>query len=421
MNNFQWIGGGAKSSAANTGVPGWNLNPSIWVDPINGNDGYSGTDISLPLKSLTEYFRRLGNQPISGQLTPGGVFIQLLNSFPLDFIGFDISVNFAQFGQLIIAGQKTVLNTYTVSAAAPFSATAIGVYALTGAPNLTNLGYVGKFIRISDSANPSNIGLKTQIADANPTNPIGSFNGNFADQSSFDVGEPAVGDEVQVYDVTAIPGPLNVSCYGMGTLIFLDCDVGIPGQDHSVIINSGNVDFIACLVRGTDWYEGVSFGNIAACGVFETRSYGFLSCWASVFNSIGGTALSARASGFINLNTQCLFQACGLSAGHFLEGPGNVIISAGEPQYFNKYTAPAVGITANSSVVTDAQLYAINAVSAPSAYNIMNGGKLMYATGLKPATAGVAPTSPFVLGGVNVASGSVPLMNAFGATVAVNI
>jgi len=405
------------------GEPGGNTIPEWYINAdLGSDDNPSGSDDN-PLASIQEMLYRLGQQPIDGY-SPflsdvGGIVYVYLNGTFFDPLTIDVS--FVNDGGLAFVGNRTVLTSHTISAVTPWnSATGvIGSYTVSGTALSTNAA--GKFMRISGGARQGN---KAPIAKVITGGVGGSFRANWADQATNGgVIEPQVGDPVDIIYCTVIAADIRirsgVAGTNGGTVYFEACELGIVGQNHSVVVESGQASFTACVVHGLDFYEGVVSGLLNTCLVNECRSYSFVDAAGTTFKSIGGTPLSARGGGIIRVSTRCLVQGGGISVGHVQEGPGHIRCLS--PIACADYTPSAALVMAGSSIVLDDVLTARDAAPAPLAVQVMSGGQFFYASTKAPVIVGTNPTNDYKIGGTFKAKGAIPYFEVLnGAVVAVN-
>jgi len=418
-NNGAWV------RDLDAGEPGGTTKPNQFVNSASGlasDDNRSDQD-DFCLSTMMEAVYRLGKQAIDGyDLTltanngSGIIYIYILSD--VSGASFTIDLKMINDGVVAFIGNKTVLSTHTVTAVTPYNTTTgvVGSYTLSGAPDLTP--FLGKFVRIN--AGPRT-GWKASISK---TPSAGVFQGTWADQGNNGAAvEPQVGDTVDIYSVPQIRGDMRINCgpsgTNGGTIIFQDLEMGVPGSDHSVIVSGGQVYFIGCQVYGLDFYEGVSYGLINTCSVTECRSYGFVECAGSTFDTYGGVNLAARGRGIVHVSARCLMQNGGITAGHATEGPGHIRCDANI--VIANYTTAGITVFPGSSVTLDEVATINTAVGAPLAVQVFSGGQLFYAMGKAPVITGTAPTGDYKIGGTAKAKAAIPYLEALnGAVVAVN-
>ena len=407
-------GGGAWIRDVASGAPGASNVAAWYVNTATGNDDNDGLTALTSLASIQEFLYRLGSQPIDGYVVGiAYVYVAGDTAAPLT-----IDVKFSNDGGLAFVGTKTNLLTgQTISAVTAWNTTTgvVGSYTLTGAPVLTS--HVGHFVRINAGAR---LGFKAPIAKAISA---GVFRASWADQNDGSAIEPVVADTLDVYRVNAIAADIRIAGgpagTAGGTIYFQDLDLGTPGSDHSVVVSSGQVSFVACVVHGLDFYEGVTSATLSLCYVVECRSYGFAEAMACTFASVGGSALAARGRGIFRVSSRCLIQGGGLTAGHALEGPGHLRCSA--PAACVDYPSSALLVFPGATAVLDDVLTARDAASAPLAVQVMAGGGVFYASGKAPVIVGTAPTGDYKVGGTAKAKAAIPYFETTnGAAVVVN-
>ncbi len=355
--------------------------------------------------SITEVLCRLGKQAIDGYGV--GTVVVYLDG---DFIGpLTIDVKLKNDGVLAFVGTRTVISSHTITAVTPFNTATgvVGSYTLSGAPDLT--GLIGKFVRIN--AGPR-LGNKTSIVKALSA---GVFRGTWADQAADGAAvEPVVGDTVDIYSVSKIVGDVRInsspSGTNGGTVVFQDVELGTPGADHSVVVSGRQVTFIACRIYGLDVYEGVSLATLNVCHVTECRSYGFVNCQGSAFATVGGTNLSARGRGIVEVSTRCLVQGGGMTAGHATEGPGHLRLGA--PVACVDYAAPGLVVFPGATAQLDDTLTLRDSASSGLGVQVKSGGQVFYATGKPIVIVGTTPTNDYSVGGSLKAKAVIPYVEA---------
>ena len=407
-----------------TGAPGAASVSEWWIDPTNplADDDNPNPADDFTLATMSELLCRLGKQPIDGNDAvlianngSGIVYVHVQSTMPSPGT---IDLNFINDGAIAFIGPRNVVATATISASTPWNDTTgvVGSYTLTGAPNLT--GHVGHFVRVSSGPR---LGWKAPIAKALSAS---SFRGSFADQAANGASvEPVVGDTVELYTVPTLTGDLRISSgvpgTNGGTIYFEAVELGVTGQSHSVVVASGQASFTACALHGLDFYTGCDEGLLNACYVVECRSYGFVEAAGCTFATVGGTNLSARGRGVIRISARCLIQGGGISAGHTLEGPGDIRCNA--PVASCDYIGSAAQVFPASSIVLDEVLTARDAAGAPQGVLVNSGGQFFYASGKAPVIVGTTPTNDYRIGGTLKAKAAVPYFEtANAAVVAVN-
>jgi len=409
------------------GEPGANSRGEWWVNPTLGiasDDNYSGAD-DFQLASIQEVLYRIGSQAIDGQdptlINQNGsgiIYVYLGGSFnePLT-----IDLKFTNDGAIAFVGNRTVVTSHTISAVTAWNTTTgvIGSYTVSG--TALSAGAAGKFARINAGARQGNKGPVAKVITAGVG---GVFRANFADQASNGaVIEPQVGDTIDIITYTAIAADIRIRSQVAGTnggsVYFEACELGIAGQDHSVVVESGQANFTACVVHGLDFYEGVVYGGLNTCMVNECRSYGFVEATGSTFGTVGGANLNARGRGIFKVSSRCLLQGGGMIAGHISEGPGHIRCTS--PVACADYIASAALVFPGSTIVLDEVLTARDSASAPLAVQIMAGGQFFYATGKVPVIVGTTPTNDYKVGGTLKAKAAIPYFEVLnGAVVAIN-
>ena len=390
-----------------TGSPGAATVQQWYIDEATGSDSNSGLTAGSALKTLDEYFARLGEQPIDGIVVTLNIMSDI--TYADGAKSAPIKARFKNGGELWIVGQRNVVATDTIAAVAAWSPTSgvVGSYTLT---NTTTTSLVGAYVRISSG---SNMSTKTPIVKSTGAK---SFRGLWIDSVGNAV-EPAVGDAVEIYYPTKIVGNVSIDsegATGQGVL-FQDLEIGTPGQNHSVACRTGAVTLYESIAHGYDVWKGAS-GSIIQSYVVEHRCYGAVQTWGSVFTSAGGDAFNARGGGVIAVYGHTLVQGYGMSAGHPLEGPGVIVSSTtfgAAPIAVVDYAVDAVTAYPNSSVVTQDRLFIRDAAAGGlTGYRAMAAGGILYASGMVPASTGTAPATFAKIGGTTKTSAQVPYTEA---------
>jgi hypothetical protein len=382
------------------GAPGAAAVAAWYVDTGAGDNSAAGTAAETPVRDVEEVLYRIGQQPVGA----GGstTLINITGDTPARAI--EINVNLVDNGILAFVGTKTVLDaTHTISAHTDWAPATgvIGSYTLSGAPNLTNSGWVGKFCRINAGART---GWKSPIVKDLGS---GVFRGNFGQQSDYSAVEPVNADPVSIYSPSKFGGNVTVRAKGLGTVFFQDLDIGVVGADHSTICTEGQVVFLACTVRGLDAYQGTVIVTVALCQVIECRAYGYIQAHASSFSSVGGATLAARRSGVISIATRCLAVGT-VIVGHGTEGRGQLIVSA--PLGIADYNGDGLIVWPASLVTaTDVVFLRDKASVSANGFHILAGGGFYYSTGKLPVAAGTAPTVEVLLASTSKALTDLPL------------
>jgi hypothetical protein len=407
------------------GEPGAASRSNWFVNTIIGNDDNASGADDFQLASIQEVLYRIGDQPIDGQDPTlihdngsGIVYVYIGGSFtePLT-----VDLKFTNDGSIAFVGGRTVVTSHTISAVTAWNdATGvIGSYTVSGTALAS--GAAGKFARIN--AGPR-VGNKGPISKVITPGVGGVFRANFADQATNGaVLEPQVGDTIDVITYTPIAADIrirsSVSGTNGGTVYFEACELGIPGQDHSVVVESGQASFTACTLHGLDFYEAVTDGLLNTCMLNECRSYGFVQASGCTFGTVGGANLSARGRGIFTVQTRCLVQGGGLTAGHATEGPGHIRCAA--PVACADYIGSAAMVFPGSTIVLSDVLTARNSAVAPVGIQVMSGGQFLYATGKAPVIVGTNPTTDYKVGGTLKAKAAIPYFEVLnGAVVAIN-
>lgn len=407
------------------GCPGANT-VATWYISTAGDNNADGLTSLTPVRDIEEVLYRIGKQPIDGAVV-GTVYVYLIAGNFNDGRLYTFDPVYVNDGALAIVGTKTVVATGTLATVTPWveASSVVGSYGLTGAPNLTSLGYVGLMIRV---ASGPRAGWKATIA-----HDLGSgvFQANWCDQSDGSVVEPIVGDSIEVYSTTKIGGDVRIvgsgstsSATGGGTTTFEDVTLGVAGQQHTVTVSgTAQATFYACTLRGFDVYEGCSYVNLTACYTLDMRSYGYTDLFGCTHTSAGGTAVSARARGIMHVSTRCLINAGSLEAGHHIEGPGTIIAEA-PLAVINYGSLDAVRAYPGSQIVLNAILFVRVSTGQGVGYRVFSGGSIYYTVGLPPvslpSSGAGSPLHDLVIGGTTVALSALPSFNsANGACVVV--
>lgn len=405
------LGGGSWVRDIQRGCPGWNLNAEVWIDSGSGDDNNDGlTDVSA-IATIEEFLYRMGNQVVDGN-TVGTMIVWLTGSFDNNY---DIHVDVVNDGALIISGTKQYYNwvliaSQTISAVTPWNGATqtSGRYTLNGTPNITAQGWVGAILRINSGPH---LGYWSPISKDEGS---GVFRGIFVDYQTFNVVEPSVNDTFELFAPIKIGGNVTVRNNGSGYIYFQYCNIGVVGANHSVRILAGGVSMVACILHGCDAYNPVWDISMVGCYCIEHRAYGASSALGTVYDSVGGTALSARGGGNIHVFDTTLVQNYPISIGTFLEGPATLCTTG--ILAVEDYAA----IGANEGCVLSPGSHATLAnymwTKHPSAgglngYHLFPGSTLSYNPGFVPAIAGTTPTNPYLIGGTTKSAIQLPFYN----------
>lgn len=386
------------------GMPGATDFLNWYVDSVAGNDNNDGVTALTPVKHIEEVLYRLGKQPI-GNISPT---INLAGDFSAGS-KLLIAPYLTNDQQIYFVGTKTVLATYTVTTVAWNEASGIpGNYTLSGAPNLTALGYVGKFIRVNGGPRD---GWKATIAS---TTGSGVFIGNWADVNNLVAVEPVTGDTVQVYDTTKLPDTViaptgETDFTGNAAIYFFNCQLGTVGGNHVVSVCGGNVYFIGCEINGFDVLSGTSYCELAGSRTRDFHTYGFVSAYAHTFSTNGGVGIGARPGGSVHIDARCLVQGTSVETGNVAEGPGSIICNA--PLFFNGSGAgnsDVLFVYPESVFIAYDYLASYNGTGSGTTYRIFSGGALYYNGSKKPAATGTTPTNFAIIGGTTKLAITIP-------------
>lgn len=392
--------GGGNWVRSGLGRPGATTTAHYYVDPTLGDDANDGlvAGTGHSLASPDEALRRIGRQEIA----TNNITVHLATSYTP---ALSINVFTSNLWTLNFRGTRTTLASYLLSARTAWAAGTIGDYTLTGAPNLTSLGYANA--------------RHATVRGGNLQSPIGvdkgsgKFCGNFFDIGTFTRGEPvAAVDTLDMYSFPKLGGDVHVSNYGNGYVQFSDLDVGNVGAPHSVQCMFGSTWFVGCNVRGLDFFEGITLGVLEACQTFDCRSYSALQIYTSICNTSGGAALAARGRGNVQILGPTVVQGDGITAGHSQEGPGDFAVN--DWLAVADYPSAAATVYPGSIVHSSAKMWATSSLVSPAAvgYRVYGGGAIRYASGLAPSLAGTMPTADTIIGGSTVALGALPSLTA---------
>jgi hypothetical protein len=391
------VGGGNWVRAA-WGKPGATGTSNYYVQST-GDDANSGlaSGASTALTTPQEVLRRIGTEHIA----TNNITVHLADNYTPSFA---INVNTDNGWTLNFRGTRNVLNSYVLAARTAWAASTIGDYTLTGAPNLTTLGYAKtRHATVQGSTLQSPIGKDLTS---------GKFRGTWFDTNAYTKGEPtATTDTIDVYSMPKLGGDVYVQNNGYGYVQFTDLDVGNVGAPHSVQCIAGSHWFQGCNVHGLDVYEGVWLCVLAASQTFDCRSYGLLQTYAALCDTGGGAALAARGRGQVEIIAPTVVQGETLTVGHSQDGPGDVNVL--DWLAFADYPAAAVVVYPGSTVRASVKIWGTSSVSAaPVGYKVFGGGAIRYASGLAPGLGGTLPTAQTIVGGTTVALASLPSFNA---------
>lgn len=382
------------------GFPGAHTVGSWFVDSIlgdNANDGLAA-GAGRAVKNCAEIVRRIAKQVIDG-------IVVLVSVVGDDTAAQTFTFYLANNAFIAFTGTRTVLNTYVLSAATAWNEATgvVGSYTLTGAPNITALGYLNKLARVNGGARD---GVKAGIA-----NDLGSgvFNANFGDQSIYDVTEPQVGDSLQVYSVPKLGGDVQISVFGEGILFLEALDIGTIGASHGSGVHAGTVQFIGCVLRGIDAFQGADEVTLDVCLTLDAHSYTQMDVWACTHGSVGGSGLSSRGGTTVWVGTRILLVGSQLNVGHPQNGPGD-IRADGTIAILSMNSGSGTTITHRSSIVTNSYFFERNCAGTPGIV-VDPGGAFYYTSGKLPAfTGATTPAVNLSIGRTSKAAGALPFI-----------
>lgn len=402
------VAGGTWIRDVALGAPGFQSTPTVYVDSATGNDDADGLTQQTSIATRKELLYRIGSvTPVDGNdsalIAENGIGV-MYAYFTGDQANTTetVSASFVNDGGVAFVGTRSVLAQYTITAVTAYNTSTgvVGAYTLSGAPNITALGYINKLIRINAGVRQGNKGTIAAYLGS------GVVLVRFADQDVGAAIEPQVGDTVDVYDVPRFCADLRLasgpSGQGGGSVFFEAMQIGVTGANHSIAATSGQTNFIGCQVHSIDVYKGAVGVLLNCCGVYEARSLSKLRVTGSTFYSAGGANLNARSGGIIEIDSPILIYGGGLSAGHATEGPGDV--TAATPFAVVNYPATALTVSAGSTVVLNDYMTIRDSNGASAGISVDNGGSVMYASGKAPIIAGTAPTPNFNIGGTSVSA-----------------
>lgn len=398
-------GGGVWLRDLITGAPGA-ASVSAWFVASNGDDNADGLDVTSPVAHLDEVLARIGAQTVDGAQTP--VVVISLDTSYVDAADKLIALHLANGATVVIFGTRVMAATATITAVTPWDdgTATIGSYTLSA--DLS--AYLGRFMRVVSGPNQ---GLRSPIAKALGGN---TFRGLWMNPNTYAVGEPAIGDIVEVLSIPKLSGNVRIQAIGDGTIGFQDVEVGVVGADHSVRALEAGVTFLSCIVHGLDFYEGVTLGIVAGCVTYDCRAYAEVQTFGSLHLSGGGAYLAARGNGVIQVVDRTLIQGGPLQVGHLDEGPGHVLslplsfLTGQGPGTLAvaDYAGDAMIVTPGSTVTAQALVYARDALvpGSGNGYRVLSGGSVFYAPSpaLPPQLVGSLPANPYFIAGQSMSS-----------------
>lgn len=382
-----------------------------WETASTGNDANDcrATGPTHACATIAEILRRIAKQPIDST----NVHIHLGSN---DTSNTEIDVVTENGYTLNVDGDKTTVATYVISAVTNWASGTIGTATLTGAPNLTTLGYTGvMFARIAAGTRAGNF---TPIGKDLGS---GQFRHTMVDINSFGGVNPvATTDSFIVYSLTKLGGDVRISNTGYGYIQFNDLDIGTIGASHSTFAMVGAPWFVGCNIRGFDVYPGVWQGLIVGSATFDHRIYGLENIWSSTMNTVGGAPLSVRQAGAAQVYSRSLVQGAGVSVGNDYDGPGHLIVA--DWLAIADYSSGA-GITVypGSNMLIKYNVWLTATAAAATGIVVYGGGGIRYDTGFAPSLLGTVPTTAYTIGGLAKIVGLIPFFDVLsGGGVTIN-
>jgi hypothetical protein len=390
-----WVRDFLRGCKGATSVPNWFCSNT-------GNNDAAGDVDTDPVLDIEEVLYRLGRQKIRGSTISlannGGMYINLLSDYALK--NYDFNPDFDDDAILAVLGQKIYdVPTYVFGSTTPWSDApgTFASYSVTGAPNWTSLGAVGKYVRIESGTHQGNKGFLVKDLGS------GALRAVMGDQSASAAFEPTSGEDFKVYRPTKLGGDVSIRPTGKGVLVFEACDLGIPGQSHSSRSFTGKVSFVASTIRGCDLLFGVEQASFNLCATYDCRVYRTAYFINHSFLSVGGSLLGVRGGATAQIQGRVYFSGAGFALGHADEGIGRLISNAAI--YIEDYATTAFDIEDECSANFRSYVNAKNVAGANvNAFVVHSGGKVRFASGKRPAIYGTAPSgtgSEWVIGGAN--------------------
>jgi hypothetical protein len=265
----------------------WTSQAAWFVDPTNGDDTADGSQGS-PIRTLSEYFRRIGRarilQPttvtILGDITEGTIVVRGDFREFLTIIGTPTTIGGGNFTAVQVYNEATgVLDDGQVT-----DAGIIGGW--------TAAGFLGKRLLLTDGPDVGSWGWCLIDLGGNTCR-----YGPFFDINTFTAPDPAVLGAYSVQQLTQLNANLVIEASADTVIVFQDVEFA-PAAGQSIRLMSGELDFYGCKIGGGGVRVGGAsygahfFGCFIALSSSTVQLEGgqvniYSTSWASALNTTG--------------------------------------------------------------------------------------------------------------------------------------
>lgn len=398
-------GGGGGGSSGNSGIV--ITQPHWYIDPINGNDGYSGLDALHPLKTDAERQRRWG---IASKVSIG-VDIHYLNDVPTSD-PFNLDVWIGKDGYINVYGTPVVTRTSTFTAVTALNRNANQCLEVTdGSFNWS--AQIGKQVYIPSGARAGSHAwvaksISSGVARLSPMDTL-PINELHADLISSHV-TPVNGDTYQLRTLTQLPTGLVI--INIATSVYSDAQ-NVNFTDLHLLGTFGNNGSITSpaffpIYHSRCWLDGIVLNGdvhlIQGCRLSTvTILGGIATCLSGLVDHYIFTGVSPN----INLDGDILFQ--GLTASAMQAG---YIFLANVAMFDSSSDGMALG--ADSQIITGPFIFGGDLLwgtnNAGHGVSVSYDNKFAYTT--RPTiNAGLGMGREVSIGGVEMLWSDVPYIN----------
>ncbi len=370
----------------------WAGQAAWFTNFLTGNDEYDGTAAVAgggyigPLKTVAEFFKRMRGAVLhdTDMLVTMGADDTTDVAAQLDFGGDN-----AGLSRLVrIKGARTVIypaaGTTTVSAVTAYNAA-------TSQPDL----FTSAGIPVSWTASGlvEMLGIMTTGVAAGTVFAVEADLGAKQARVSrpiiptiFTQGQPAPGDQFQIYTATLLGGVVTVDCRGAGILEFEDLNVG--STSAATIVLNGSAFFYGCYVNGLVNNAGaVELSGCLHDGIFHTLSSQGTNLDGGLMTRIGGAAMIIDQGGIVVVFNAAMI---GVSAGIDVSA-GGYLYCLDSLMCFNS-TGAGLTVSQGANVEMGAGVALFGTTNVDVGVNVLGNGFVGYST-LKPTLTGTAGDS----------------------------
>ncbi len=374
------------------GVFGANLVTAWYVTPATGNDANSGTSPGAPLATTGEVFRRIGAQPLDGNVTPT-VTIYITG---IDAGTYEFTPTLINFVDLVFQGVRNVVWSGTLETVTPWAGASqvVGHYQIQSGgtnPNLTAEGWPGAAF-VQDHVTP------TTFSPMGKDLGSGTFQGVWFDAVNYISTEPTNGHAVDVYTLTSgLTGSLGLCNIGGGYITFYDLMVGASLTGATIGGSTQDLSFIGCQLFNSYVTQEMNYANCLGSFLVGFYNYGGTCAFASVIAD--GSIEAGAQFGVTNVVGNAIFGAGEIFVGNLVWGPGFLCLEAGNCLACVDPSTPAIEVLPGSRALVNGYAWIQQSGAAQSVgIEVWNNASLAYL--ILPVVGPTLPTLQWIVGGV---------------------